>query len=119
MAKTTVVVEFDLPSILLVLGLWSSVHDLIADNLDVIGFWPNQVDKQASNDRRHTGAEDNDRHLVLPGPLIEGFETWIKLDVLTEKLNAFWKWSRDAIDHLLERISNVLIRASGGKSPGC
>lgn len=53
MPKTTIVVEFDLPAVLLVLRPWWKVHDFVADNFDVIGFWSDQVDEQASDDGRH------------------------------------------------------------------
>lgn len=117
MAETAVVMELDLPSILLVLGLWRPVYDLIAHNLDVVGFWPDEVDKQASNNGRHARTKDNDRYLVLPRPLIERFKPWIKLDVLAEQLNAFWERGWDAVNHLLKRISNLFIRAIRGQCP--
>ena len=107
MTETTVIMELDLPSILLVHCLRRSVHDLITDNLDVVSFWPDQMDKQASDYGRHAGAEDNDRHFVLSRPLVECLESWIELNVLAEELNAFWEWGWDAVDHLLERVSTL------------
>jgi len=97
--------ELNLPTAFLVLGLARSILHIIGHNFDIVGFWSDKVDKESANDRDHSGGEDNYRHVVLLGPLVEVFERKVELDVITEGLNAIGERCLDTVKHFREGIS--------------
>lgn len=101
-SEMAVVVKFNLPAPLLILGLRGPVNNLVANNLDVVCLRPDQVDQQPADDRRHAAAQHNHRDLSLARPLVELLEVWIKLYILTKKLDAFRKRDWHTIEHVTE-----------------
>ena len=106
-AKTAIIVELDGPPTFLILTRPWSINDLVADNLDLVRFWSNEVHEKGVDDRHHARGEDNHRDSMSPRPVEEILEVGIKCDVLTENFDAFRKGRFDAIYHVLKGITLI------------
>ena len=104
-ASLPIIMEYYLPSSLLINVLSISRSHIIADNLNVFGLRTNKMQQQCTNDWNHSTAKHDYWYIVLSAPSIELLERRIKLDVLEQCLDTLIIRSLDTIHHSLERLS--------------
>jgi len=96
--------EDNLPSSLGVDVLSISRRNVVADDLDIFCMLSDQMNQQSTNDRDHTTAQHNHRHIIFSRPFIELFEVGIQFDVLQQCLDTLVVGCFDRVHHSLERL---------------
>ena len=104
-AKSAIVVELNGPPTFHISTHPWPIDHLIADNLDLAGFWPNKVHKKGADDGHHTRGENNHRDSIGLRPMEKSFEVGIERDVFTENFDALGKGCLDAVQHVLEGVA--------------
>lgn len=98
------------PSLLIQTLLALPNNNLVANNLQTIRLlFTQKVSQQRPDHGLHATAQDNDRHVVLLGPVEELLEAGIQGDVLQQSLDALVKGRADAVQHLLEAVAEVAV----------
>lgn len=105
MPKTTIIMELDVPASFLLFRLRRHVYDLVAYDLDVVGFRPDELYEESADDGRHAGGEDYDGDVGFARPFVEGGEVRVEFYVLGEELDTLREGRGDAVDHFLEGVS--------------
>lgn len=110
MAKTTIIVELDLPPAFFFLRHAWAIYNLVADNLNVIGVRADQMHENAADDGGHARRKHNDWNVVFSRPLVKIIEVWVQRDVFAKSFDALREGSFDAFGHLLEQITAAVIK---------
>lgn len=85
-------------------------NHLVANNLQTIRLlFPQEMRQQRPDHGLHAARQDNNRHVVLLGPVEELLEARVQVDVLQQRLNALVKGRRDAVQHFLETVAEVAV----------
>lgn len=91
------VVVLDLPATLAVDILTVAGHHLVADDVKVVaGLVAEELLEQCTNDGLHAGGQDNDRNIVVTGPVVKLLEIWVQLHVLQKCSDALVVGGLDA-----------------------
>lgn len=101
-----VIVELDSPSALLIDVLPLPRSHIIANNLNIPAR-SQQLIQQRPNNRCHAAAQNNNRHIILARPIVKLLKAWVQCNILQQNLNTLVKGGGDAVQHLLERVSEM------------
>ena len=103
-----VIVVLDLPSTLLIDGLVTTRHGLVADNVDLVAIWADELLQDAADDGRHAGRDDDGRDVVGQCPLEVLVEVWVEGDVLDQVVDALRERASDRVHHLAESVPDFV-----------
>jgi len=77
-----VIVILNPPASLLINRLAFSGYRGVADDVDLVRVWPNEILQNGANDGLHTRGKDDGGNVVLQRPLEVLVEVWVELNVL-------------------------------------
>lgn len=97
--------EDKIPPILIVKSLAGLLHDMVADDLDLVSLRSDQVVQDGADDWRHSAAQDDAGDVVLLRPEEILFESRVQLDVLDQQTDALVVWGGDRFHHALEGLT--------------
>lgn len=102
------VVVLDLPATLAVDILAVAGHHLVADDVKVVsGLVAEELLEQRTNDGLHAGGQNDDRNIVVTGPVVELLEVWVQLHVLQKRRDTLVVGGLDASEHLTESVTSA------------
>jgi hypothetical protein len=89
-------------SSLLINRLVATGHGLVADNVNLVAVWSNELLQNTANHRCHAGGDDDSRDVVCQRPLEVLVEVRVESDVLDEVVDALGEGAGDGVHHLAE-----------------
>lgn len=85
--------------------------NLIRNNLYFLCPRPHKIRQKGTDNRFHSGGENNNRDSFRLAPIEKWLEPRIELDILAEKLDAFGERELDRVEHVLECIPRRVLVA--------
>jgi hypothetical protein len=95
-------VVLDLPATFLINSLVATGHGFVADDVDLVAVWADELLEDATDDGRHTRRDDNSGDVVRQRPLEVLVEVWVEGDVLDEVVDALREGTSDGVHHFAE-----------------
>ena len=100
--NSRLVMEHNLPSLLLIDGLPRAGSNLVAHNLHPAAILTEQLIQQRADNWGHTPTKNDDRNIVRLCPIVECAEPGVELNALEQDGGALVERRRHGIEHLLE-----------------
>jgi hypothetical protein len=97
-------VVLNLPATFLVNRLVATGHGLVADDIDLVAVWTDELLQNAADDGCHAGGDDDGGNAVRQRPLEVLVEVRVESDVLDEVVDALREGTGDGVHHLAESI---------------
>jgi len=104
-ANSRLVAEHNLPPLLLIDVLPRPRANLVADDLHPARVRAHQLVQQRANEGGHAPAQNDNRDVVRPGPVVEGPEAGVEVDLLEQDLGALVEGGGDGVEHGLEGVA--------------
>lgn len=101
-ANSRIVMEDNLPSILLIDALPRASSNLVAHNLHPAAILTEQLIQQRADNGGHTSAKNDNGDIVRLRPIVECAEPGIELNALEQDVDALVERGGHGIEHLLE-----------------